>query len=226
MAARRGTDVQADFWHERWQRNEIGFHETQVHAGLQKYWSELALPSRCEVLVPLCGKSLDMHWLAERGHRVLGVELSALACRAFFEESKLPVRVRHDGRFEHFESGPYRLLCGDAFDLTATDLGAARAVYDRAALVALPPAMRRRYADLLRLRLPATASMLLVTFDYEQRLKAGPPHAVSMDEVHALYDAAFKVRVCEDSGHIEPPERLKERGLTWMSERIIALTRH
>ena len=230
MAARRVTDggvlrMQAEFWHERWQRNEIGFHEAAVHAGLQKYWSTLGLPSGCEVLVPLCGKSIDMHWLAERGHRVLGVELSALACAAFFEEAKLAVRVRSDGRFQLFESGPYRLLCGDFFDLTATDLAAVRGVYDRAALVALPPEMRRRYADVLRLRVPAAAPILLITFDYEQQLMAGPPHAVSLDEVHALYASAFKIQVCDDSGRIEPPARLKERGLTWLAELNIALTR-
>jgi thiopurine S-methyltransferase len=217
--------MQAEFWHERWERNEIGFHQASVNPGLAKHWAELGVPAGSEVLVPLCGKSLDMHFLAEQGHRVLGVELSEVACRAFFAEAGRSPRERHDGRFLILEDGPYRLLCGDAFALTATDLTRVRGVYDRAALVALPPAMRARYAHALVQRLPRVVSMLLVTFDYDQAKMPGPPHAVSIDEVRALYGEAFAIDVRFDTGRVTPPPPLAARGLDWLAELTIALRR-
>jgi len=217
--------MQAEFWHERWQKNEISFHQADVHPGLRTHFPSLGIAPGSEVLVPLCGKSLDMRWLADAGYRVLGVELSELAIRAFFEEAKLTPRETHDGRFGIFEQGPFRLLRGDFFALTATDLTRVRGVYDRAALVALPPAMRRQYAAALTRRLPVAAAMLLVTFDYAQEKMPGPPHAVPLDEVRALYEADFGLEVLHDTGRSEPPPPLKARGLDWISEQTIALRR-
>lgn len=71
------------FWHERWARNEIGFHLGEVNPYLLRHWPSLALPNGARVLVPLCGKSLDMAWLVEQGFTVVGVELSEKAVRAF-----------------------------------------------------------------------------------------------------------------------------------------------
>jgi thiopurine S-methyltransferase len=217
--------MQADFWHERWQKNEISFHQASVHPGLRTHFSALDIRTGSEVLVPLCGKSLDMRWLAEAGYRVLGVELSELAIRAFFAEAGLAPKESHDGRFATFEHAPYRLLCGDFFALTATDLTRVRGVYDRAALVALPPEMRRRYAHALTQRLPPAAAMLLVTFDYPQEKMPGPPHAVPLEEVRSLYGDAFTLEVLHDTGRSEPPPPFRARGLDWIAEQTIALRR-
>lgn len=217
--------MQADFWHERWQKNEIAFHQADVNRWLTQYWLTLGLPKAGCIFVPLCGKSLDMRWLAAQGHRVLGVELSQSACRAFFAEAGLECRESYDGRFEIFEAGLYRLLCGDFFALTATDLSGVVGVYDRAALVALPPEMRRAYARCLALRLPKRVAMLLLTFDYEQALMPGPPHAVPMMEVRELYQDAFAIEVLLETPRGEPPPPMKARGLPWISEAVIALRR-
>jgi thiopurine S-methyltransferase len=217
--------MKPDFWHDRWNRNEISWHQAARHPGLVRHWRDLGLPAGSEVLVPLCGKSLDMHFLAEAGHRVLGVEISEVACRQFFDEAGLSASVTSDGRYRIFASGPYRLLCGDFFALTATDLTRVRGVYDRAALVALPPEMRRSYAHVIRERLPAAARILLVTFDYDPSKMPGPPHAVSLEEVRALYGDAFDVDVRFDSGRAAPPPPLAERGLDWITELTIALRR-
>jgi thiopurine S-methyltransferase len=164
-----------------------------------------------------------MHWLADAGHRVLGVELSELACRAFFAEAGMAVTETHDGRFRIFSGGAVRLLCGDVFALTATDLANVRGVYDRAALVALPPEMRQRYAHALVSRLPRNVRMLLVTFDYEQSKMPGPPHAVPFAEVQSLYGDAFTLQVLHDTGRADPPPHLKAKGLAWIAEQTIAL---
>lgn len=190
--------MRAEFWLERWARNEIGFHLPVVNARLRSYWPMLALAPDASVLVPLCGKSLDLHWLAQQGHAVTGVELSERAVAAFFEEAgQVPVLTRTE-RFALREVGPVRILCGDFFALTPEDLGGhdkpnVSAVFDRAALVALPPDMRVRYADHLQLLLPGRARILLITLEYDQTRVPGPPHAVLEDEVHALF---------HDRGHV------------------------
>ena len=223
--------MQAEFWHERWQKNEIGFHQAAVHPGLATHWPALGVPAGTRVFVPRCGKSLDMRWLADAGHRVLGVELSELACRAFFDEAGIAAGESHDGRFRIFDGGPYRLLCGDVFALTYTDLTEVRGVYDRAALVALPPPMRARYAQVLVQRLPRTAPILLVTFDYDQSRMPGPPHAVPFGEVQSHFSSsgsgavAFELQVLHDTGRAEAPPPMRARGLDWIAEQTIALRR-
>ena len=217
--------MQAEFWHERWQKNEIAFHQADVNAWLTQYWPALNLPPHSRVFVPLCGKSLDLRWLASQGHDVIGVELSEMACRAFFDEAGLVYTETDDIRFKRFSAGPYQLLCGDFFALTTTDLSDVVAVYDRASLVALPPEMRRDYARCLIQRLPQHTSMLLLTFDYDQTKMPGPPHAVSIAEVHELYDVAFTVDVLLETPDTEPPPPFKARGLTWLREAVMRLTR-
>ena len=217
--------MQADFWHERWQKSEISFHQADINEWLIKHWPALDVPAHGQVLVPLCGKSLDMRWLAGQGHRVFGVELSELACRAFFADAGIQCSVSSNGRFTIFAGGSYELWCGDVFALTATDVRDVVAVYDRAALVALPPQMRQQYAQCLTQRLPRHVALLQLTFDYDQAAMAGPPHAVPVAEVRELYGATFAMEVLLETPHAEPPPPLKARGLTWLSEAVLKLTR-
>ena len=131
-----------DFWQQRWARNEIGFHLNEVNPYLQQFWPALNVAPGAQVLVPLCGKSLDMLWLAEQGYRVLGVELAQAAVEAFFSEQGLVADIDQVGAFRRYRSGAIEVLCGDFFSLTAADLLECRALYDRAALIALPAPMR------------------------------------------------------------------------------------
>nr|WP_314490623.1 thiopurine S-methyltransferase [uncultured Pseudomonas sp.] len=172
------------FWHERWAAQQIGFHQSEVNAYLRRHWSSLGLASGSQVLVPLCGKSVDMVWLAEQGHRVLGVELSREAVAAFFTEHRLTPTLEQRGAFEVWRSEAVELWCGDFFDLTAEDLAGCSALYDRAALIALPPTMRQRYLRHLCQQLPVAVQGLLVTLEYDQALIGGPPFSVRESEVH------------------------------------------
>lgn len=183
--------MEHDFWHQRWQQGRIGFHRSAPQPLLERYWADLDSSPGGTVLVPLCGKSLDLAWLVEQGHSVLGVELSELACRQFFEEQQRPVKVVDDVPWLRFESDRLALLCGDVFGLEAAQLAAIDAVYDRAALIALPPAMRQRYAQLLCERLPAHVKVLLITLEFEG--EQGPPFSVSQAEVEQLFGARFSI---------------------------------
>lgn len=186
-----------DFWHQRWQEGRIGFHQERTTPLLEQYWSTLVLPHGSRVFVPLAGKSLDMPWLVSQGHRVLGAELSRIAIEQFFEEHSLRPTT-HESRYgTHFLAGGIELICGDAFGLDADVLAGCTGVYDRAALIALPRDMREPYADALLARLPLGCRGLLVTLEYPQHEKSGPPFSVDADEIQALYGRDWQVECLE-----------------------------
>ena len=182
-----------EFWLQRWQENRIGFHQSQINVHLEAYWPGLGIAPGGVVLVPLCGKSLDMLWLAGQGYRVLGVELSPLAAEAFFEENGLTPEIESQQAFQRYRCGEIEILCGDFFDLQDKDLAQVSAVYDRASLIALPPGMRTRYATRLHSLLPGGQPILLITLDYPQDERQGPPFAVGEDEVRELYAGRWQV---------------------------------
>jgi thiopurine S-methyltransferase len=183
--------VERQFWLDRWNAGQIGFHEGRPNAYLERHAAHLGPPG-C-VLVPLCGKSEDLAWLASRGHAVLGVELAERGARAFFAEHGLVPAEARRGAYLALAAGGVTILVGDVFDLTPADVAAVTAFYDRAALIALTPPQRARYVALLRKLLPGSNG-LLVTFEYDARLMDPPPHAVLEPEVRALYAG---VRVAE-----------------------------
>jgi len=218
--------MKKDFWLERWEREEIGFHQNEINPYLRQYWHELHLPHNSEVFVPLCGKSRDLPWLRKQGHAVLGVELSAIAVQAFFRENgHIPHHVA-DEKFERCEADGIRILCGDFFDLGKNDLAQVNAVYDRASLAALPPEMRERYVCHLLGILPPATQILLITVDYPQQEMAGPPFAVSADEVKALYRGHAEIRPLAQLDVLAQNPRFQKRGLSRLQENIFLLALH
>jgi len=185
--------MEREFWLERWANNEIGFHLPDVNPRLRQYWPVLEAAAGAAVFVPLCGKSRDLRWLAEQGHPVVGVELAEAAVRAFFEESGLPNRLEREARLPCHVSTDIRVFCGDIMELSVLELRGVTAVFDRAALVALPPRMRVHYVDHVLRIVPEGTRILLLTFEYDQSKVPGPPHAVLEDEVQALYGARCEI---------------------------------
>lgn len=217
--------MDAEFWLQRWEQGQTRFHQQQVLPLLQKHWPALGVRSDARVLVPLCGKSLDMHWLAAQGHRVLGVELSPLAVEQFFAEAGLNPQ-RHASRYgEHFVAGDIEIIRGDAFALDAELLHDVAAVYDRAALVALPPPLRARYADRVYAALPQGARGLLVTFEYPQEQMDGPPFAVEEAEVRARF-AGFAPQLLERRDLLAQEARFREQGLDRFDTAVYALRKN
>jgi len=210
--------VEHAFWLERWEQNQIGFHQAEINAYLSAHWGELGLGEGAPVFVPLCGKSLDMLWLREQGHPVLGVELSRKALEAFFEENAITPAIQESARFTEYRAEGLRLFAGDFFKLTTADLGEIRAVYDRAALIALPPALRRDYARHMCALLPPGAHILLITMEYPPGALEGPPFCVSEEELHSLYTPDFSIE-CKGEWQGEGP-----RGVA-VSEKVYLLTR-
>lgn len=209
--------MEADFWHERWENNLTGFHLDEVNPYLREHWPALNLKAGSRVFVPLCGKSLDLIWLAEQGFEVTGIELSPLAVKSFFAENHLNVERTKIGGIDRWQSGNIRLFCGDFFALTTEILGQVDAVFDRASLVALPAAMRQNYAAKLT-EITRSAPKLLVTLEYEQSKMEGPPFSVTEDEVKSLYQANYQVKQLSAQDVLADNERFRVRGLDYMNE--------
>ena len=217
--------MHAEFWLQRWRDGRTGFHRDKAMPLLAKHWPSLALPEHSRVFVPLAGKSQDMIWLASQGHRVLGVELSPLAVEQFFNENHLQPTKHESAMGRHFIAGSIELICGDLFDLDAAALAECAGVYDRAALIALPAEMRKRYATHLSRILPAGAQMLLITLDYAQAEMEGPPFSVSPEEVVALYADAWQTIRLERRDILADDPKFAENGVSALHSEVWRLQR-
>ncbi|GIU23632.1 thiopurine S-methyltransferase [Shewanella sp. MBTL60-007] len=217
--------MQPSFWHEKWDAQQIGFHLSAVNPLLVKYWPQLELDANAQVFVPLCGKSLDMCFLAELGHDVLGCELNELAVQQFYQENSLKVAVSTIAQHQRFHTEQVTIYQGDIFSLDAAEMTATMAFYDRAALIAWPEEMRLAYANQLANLIPANSVGLLITLDYPQAELNGPPFAVSDDWVQANLADDFEIErlACEDVLSENP--RFVKKQVSWLTESVYKLTR-
>ncbi|MFM9913414.1 MAG: thiopurine S-methyltransferase [Methylophilaceae bacterium] len=210
-----------DFWLTRWQKGEIGFHSKETHPLLSEFWPKL--PDCKRVFVPLCGKSLDMYWLREQGLAVLGVELSELAVSAFFQSADLIPETSPQGALQRWQADDITILCGDFFALTAADVARCDVIYDRAALIALPPELRLRYVQTIKRLFPVGTRMLLVTLAYPQVEMDGPPFAVDDEEVRELYQGA-KIEPLASRDVLQDNQRFQQRGVSQLFENAYLIT--
>lgn len=215
--------MEADFWLERWRDGQTHFHLSKVTPLLQKYWPALALDAGCRVLVPLCGKSLDMLWIADQGHDVLGIELSPLAVDQFFSENDLQPSKHTSPLGTHYVAGKIEIICGDIFKMDAATLASCTGVYDRAALIALPRPMRERYVAEVYARLPQEYRGLLITLDYPQAQMDGPPFSVGEADVRGLFEEHSDVDVLDRRGILDKEPKFAERGLTQLDTVVYRL---
>lgn len=184
--------MEASFWQEKWQKNEIGFHEPAVNPLLVNHISALSLQPGDRVFLPLCGKTLDIAWLLSQGYRVVGVELVELAIQQLFDELGIEAEISQKAGFTCYQAMGIEIFVGDLFDLTADLLGKVDAVYDRAAFVALPPEMRRRYAEKIG-EVSRFAVQLLITFDYDKSKMSGPPFSSARADIEASYQPTYQL---------------------------------
>lgn len=184
--------MEASFWHDRWAKNEIGWHEREFNPLLVAHFAQLGLAAGSRVFVPLCGKTRDIAWLLQQGYRVAGSELSETAVQQLFAELGVAPGVTPLRNALRYSAPGLDVYVGDIFKLTTEELGKVDASYDRAALVALPPEMRERYARQL-ITLTACAPQLLVCFEYDQSVMPGPPHSLVAAEVWRHYGARYEL---------------------------------
>ena len=191
--------MNAEFWHSRWQEKRIGFNQSAVNPLLINYFKQLNLPAGSRVFVPLCGKSIDMAWLAAQGYDVVGVELVETAVQAFFTEQNISPTVHQhaDNPAIKYYQGQLSgqtitLWVADIFALSSEDIGSVKAVYDKAALIALPADMRVQYSAQMY-QLSANAPQFIITLTYDQSKKAGPPFSISSEQIQQYYGDNYHI---------------------------------
>ncbi len=190
--------MEANFWHQRWENQQIGFHLGDANPLLVKYANRLSLGKGARVFLPLCGKTLDIAWLLSNGFRVAGAELSAIAIDQLFESLGVEPTITAVGALKHYSAHDIDIFVGDIFELTLEMLGPIDAIYDRAALVALPFEMRVRYAAHLQM-ITQHASQLLIQFVYDQNLVEGPPFSISDEEIQRHYKDRYALTLLESA---------------------------
>ncbi len=212
--------MEAEFWLQRWRDGSTPWHEGAPNVALRRHLDCLRLRPGDRVFVPLCGKTEDMWWLHERGFEVLGIDLSPIAGREFLNAHGLEFTESRNSRHSVLESPGFRLLAGDFFALEAADLAGVAAVYDRAALVALPAPTRRRYAQCLATLVEAP--ILLISMVYPEHEIEGPPFSVPETEIRELFGDLRRVRHLAEEDIIERSS-LRKRGLTQLHEHTYLL---
>ncbi|MDF4867802.1 thiopurine S-methyltransferase [Vibrio parahaemolyticus] len=206
-----------EFWHSKWASNQIGFHLEDVNPLLPAYWHHANPKREDKVLVPLCGKSEDLVWLATKHDSVEGVELSQIAVRSFFAEHfYTPTVTPISGMHELYQFDELSIYTGDFFTAPVSQ---ADIVYDRAALVALPQDMREEYVARLKLLLNPGGRILLVTLNYPQEEMAGPPFSVPLEEIQQLF-AGYKVTCLNADQADEHHPKIAKKGLSRFSEEV------
>ncbi len=211
------------FWHQKWQTGKIGFHEPTVNVRLTRHWSALNAGQR--VLVPLCGKSLDLHWLAEAGHDVVGVEFVEQAAIDFFADAGVNPERQATSFGCTYSAGRISIWVADWFSLAALSVDPFDAFYDRGALVAIDPTLRVRYVAALRGLLAANARGLVVTLDYDQSIANGPPFAVPNTALKELFGPTAHIdTLYSDTGAIAQNLNMAARGLSQLTEIVSSVT--
>lgn len=219
--------MEPDFWLQRWREHRIGFHRDEVMPLLVQHWPALEVRRGTRVFVPLCGKTLDMAWFAQQALGVLGADLSPSAIEQFLAENAFQARrlAESDGTHCLVDGEDIELIEGNVFDIPSSTLATCGAVYDRAALIALPPAMRERYAHEVYGKLPQGCRGLLITLEYPQDEKSGPPFSVEEPEVRRLYGPQWAVDLLERRDILNGQPSFSEEGVTALHTVVYALRR-
>jgi thiopurine S-methyltransferase len=215
-----------EYWFDRWQNNEIAFNQQKPNPFLLQYLKALNLKPGSNIFVPLCGKSIDMLWLREQGYKVIGVELSVQACIEFYEENNLAFQRNTKKQFTALTGENITLLAGDFFELNKELIEPIDAVYDRAALVALPSEARTRYAAHISKLSEEYTQILLITASYNQTEMQGPPFSVDEDEVKILYGKNFVIYELYNEQTNEIPDHLRAKGLTKSRQWVFRLAKN
>lgn len=223
--------MKAEYWLQRWKEGRTGWHHESVMPLLEQHWGVLAVPRGTRVLVPLCGKSLDMVWLARQGLHVLGVEISPVAIETFLAENHLHASQTERADGTHYRiadapaDGDIEIINGDVFGMAHGTLEDCGAFYDRAALIAFPAPMRDRLAREVYAKLPTGVRGLLITLEYPAGEMEGPPFSVDEAEVHRLFDAHWNIRQLERRDILASQPSFSQNGVTALHTAVYALTR-
>ena len=216
--------MEISYWQSRWRKNNTGWHMDQVYPLLPELWSRLSLASKNRVLVPLCGKSLDLHWLADQGHQVIGVEVSNKALKEVIRQYPEPFTEDSSHGFSVYRSESMELWEGDFLKLPVKEIPELDLIYDKAAIVALPEHQRKSYADKILELSAKKTEILLQSFEYNQDEMNGPPFSVKEQELREYFSGRFEIALVHEQSKFEELSKFQQRGLSsYLSEKVYHL---
>jgi len=213
--------MKKDFWIEKWQNNQIGFHQDFTHPLLIEYINKLGISIGDTIFVPLCGKSIDMLWLNNQGFNVIGIELSDLAIEQFFAENKLEYVKSTDKLFDVYSYENITIYQGDFFALAPKHTIDVKAIYDRAALIALPGGLVEKYVEHMYALMPKNTSELLITLELQRATDVlGPPFSSPDKKVHDLFASFTSIKLLQMDDIVQKEEAFKKQGCEYVYERV------
>jgi thiopurine S-methyltransferase len=210
--------MEASFWHQKWKNGEIGFHKSETNPLLIKHFEKLKLAQGSRVFLPLCGKTRDFAWLLACGYRVVGAELSELAIKDLFDDLGVEPNVSRMGELDLYRAKDIDIWVGDLFDVSAEILGLVDAIYDRAALVAMPASRRDQYTSHL-MKITDAASQLLICYEYDQHLMDGPPFSINAEEVKHHYAADYQLQAVESKDVVGGLKGVATIEMAWLLQK-------
>ena len=210
-------------WLKFWENNETNWHGDNVTQELIEYFELFELEPRDKVFVPLCGKSLDMLYIMNQGFSVIGVEISEIGVRQFFNENNLTYKITKVDDFDLYSTENLEIYCGDFFALTSKHLNMVKSVFDRKSLIALEPEVRQKYVKHLNDIISLGARILLVTLQYPQHQMSGPPFSVDKSEVESLFSMTFESRELRSFNDIENGLKLERAGVDFINNAAYCL---
>ena len=157
---------------------------------------------------------------------MVGVEFSEIAVNEFFNENKINANVYDSAHFKQFKSDGITIFQGDYYQLNPEKLPKFDFIYDRAALVAMPKDRRDAYVNHLLEFLSADTRLLLVSLDYQQHEMAGPPFAVSEQQVQSLFSNQCSIQPLDRTDQLANNAHLKQKGLSGLTETVYLIQRH
>jgi len=185
-----------EHWLERWKEKNIGFHEDKVNPLLVRHFKTLNMSRNSRILIPLCGKTLDISWFLALGHKVLGVELSEIAVNELFEDLNISPQIEEVNGMIHYSSKDIDIFVGDIFHLTTEMSGKIDMIYDSASLVALPKDVRIKYTKHLR-EISNHATQLLISCEYDQNIMKPTPFSIEEEEIKEHYKNHYEIKLLE-----------------------------
>lgn len=216
--------MELSYWQSRWRKNNIGWHMAEVYPQLPALWPSLSIKENARVLVPLCGKNLDMNWLAEQGCHVIGVEISQKALEEFISNHPEPFSKETSHNFTIYRSESIELWNGDFLNLPTHNIPAPDLIYDKTSIVALPPKMRAQYTSKVLELCGRDTQILLQTFEYNQDEMEGPPFSVNKNEIRQWYDKWFDLHLLREQSKFEDVRQFQQRGLSsYFTEKVYHL---
>ncbi len=212
------------FWVERWKNKDTGFHLCDIHPDLQAYFGRLSLKESDTVFIPLCGKTLDIHFFLQAKCKIIAVEMVELAVQQLFENLQINPQVSAWKHGKCYQSKNLTVYVGNVFDLSDEQLNSVNIVYDRAAFIALPYNLHAPYSRLIK-EIANPDKQMLITVEFDASKLQGPPFLLLPDNIKQYYGNQYQIELLHQEETINNEPNFQEKGLTSLMRKTYLLSK-